>query len=72
MRLSNLPPGCTDKMIEDQSADACSQCGGEGLLEQKGHDGENVECPHCDGTGVEPIPDRDEMKERYAYGKGEE
>lgn len=53
--LSNLPPGCTDKDIEDQCEDACEDCGGEGRIGIFSGRHKDVQtCAKCDGSGVEP------------------
>ena len=57
MRLSNLPDDVTDRMIEDQSAEVCVRCEGEGVIEtcSSNPDDESKEqCLHCNGSGVEP------------------
>ncbi len=69
---SNLPPGCTDKMIEDQCGEPCKKCYGEGFLYDM-YEGIEVmkgKCRHCSGTGIEPDsekPTRDEMREYYQH-----
>lgn len=54
MRLSNMPDGVTDKMIEDQSAECCIECEGTGEIESDDIDDGIIECPNCNGSGVEP------------------
>ncbi len=52
MRPSNLPPGVTDKMIEDQQAAECEYCDETGKVSVRDDviiPGlyKEVDCPHC-------------------------
>ena len=72
--LSNLPPGCTDKMIEDQCGEECMSCVGTGFIPTLiGGVRGKFACPHCHGTGSEPDaekPTRDEMREYFHHEEG--
>lgn len=78
---SNLPPGVTDRMIDDQCGpDECETCGGEGEVLVSG---EKEDCEDCNGSGHAETPaerrarmeeekadrDMDEAKDRKAMGE---
>ena len=58
----------TLKALEEPGADECGQCEGTGEIEGGlGGDGEDEECPVCDGSGERPIPEdetADAIRER--------
>ncbi len=56
-RESNLPPGVTDKMIEDAQGHEikCSDCDGDGWNYGRGEKSSlviKIECAKCGGSGV--------------------
>ena len=53
MNPSNLPPGVTNRIIEEQAGAflvKCDECNGNGFLKED--DGEIKQCPKCEGTGL--------------------